>query len=329
MAECPHFEHLLVLPRLKVQNANALSSPLTHGFPAMSAFLGLMWALERKTTAQGLDVRFNAVGVVCHGHQEQATADGFVKSFCLTRNPVDKDGGTAAIVEEGRIHLELSLVFAVQSETLSNSAALSQTEQVNAIAAKVYEQLAQMRIAGGSVMPSSHVPMSRRAPYVVPLVGAEQDKRKIFERAKLRLLPGFSLVSRDDLLETRHRDLLAEDPNANRLDAWLSLSRTHWRYTMSDKKSAQWELDRKAPGWIRPIPVGYGALSGPHEPGTVTNARDADTPFCFVESLYSIGEWLSPHRLQSPQQLLWYADSPPDSGLYRCRNDYRPAQADD
>lgn len=73
-----------------------------------------------------------------------------------------------------------------------------------------------------------------------------------------------------------------------------------------------------------PIPVGYGALGELHAPGSIANARDTSTQFRFVESLYSAGEWLSPHRLRSPQ-LLWYADRQPDAGLYRCRNDYRPA----
>ncbi|MBS1209700.1 MAG: CRISPR-associated protein Csy2 family [Proteobacteria bacterium] len=74
-----------------------------------------------------------------------------------------------------------------------------------------------------------------------------------------------------------------------------------------------------------PIPVGYGALSGLYPPGAVANARDATTPFRFVESLYSIGEWLAPHRLQSPQQLLWYADTDVEAGHYRVRNDYAAA----
>ena len=74
-----------------------------------------------------------------------------------------------------------------------------------------------------------------------------------------------------------------------------------------------------------PIPVGYAALGPLHVAGTVANARDASTPFRFVESLYSMGEWLGPHRLHTPRDLLWYADSRPDDGLYRCRNDYQPA----
>lgn len=71
-----------------------------------------------------------------------------------------------------------------------------------------------------------------------------------------------------------------------------------------------------------PIPVGYGALGKLHAAGSVANTRDTTTPFRFVESLYSVGQWISPHRLDSPQQLLWYVDSQPDTNLYRCRNDF-------
>jgi CRISPR-associated protein Csy2 len=318
VAECPYVDHLLVVPRLRVQNANAVSSPQTHGFPSMTALLGLMWALERRTAASGLDLRFNAVGVVCHAHQEQTTDNGFVNAFCLTRNPIGKDGSTAAIVEEGRIHLDISLVFGLESQALC-----SQLPGDNAlhesIAAQVREMLMSMRIAGGSVLPS-HAPPLRQKPYTVPLTGDEEDQQARFNRAKLRLLPGFALVGRDDLLNQRHAALCDQDPAASRLDAWLSLARINWRY---DEASKQWRHDREKLGWVVPIPVGYGALSEVQAAGSVANARDASTPFRFVESLYSVGQWISPHRLHSPRQLLWYADSQPDAGRYRCRNDYR------
>ena len=41
---------------------------------------------------------------------------GYVRNFNLTRNPVDKDGSTAAIVEEGRMHLQITLVLAVSEK---------------------------------------------------------------------------------------------------------------------------------------------------------------------------------------------------------------------
>ena len=53
---------LLVLPRIRVQNANASSSPMTWGFPAITAFVGFMVALERRLGADA-GIRFQGVGV--------------------------------------------------------------------------------------------------------------------------------------------------------------------------------------------------------------------------------------------------------------------------
>ena len=61
---------ILVLPHLRIQNANAIASPLTHGFPSITAFTGLMWALERKLAQAGVPLQLQGVGVVCHHHQE-------------------------------------------------------------------------------------------------------------------------------------------------------------------------------------------------------------------------------------------------------------------
>ena len=65
------------------------------------------------------------------------------------------------------------------------------------------------------------------------------------------------------------------------------------------------------------------------KPGTVRNARDATTPMRFMESVYSLGEWISPHRLTHLGQLLWHAEAHEAQGLYRCRNAYQPAKAED
>lgn len=324
MNGCPGFTHLLVLPHLAVQNANAISSPLTHGFPSMTAFLGLMWALERKTRQRGLALEFNAVGVVCHDHQEQTTEGGFVKSFGLTRNPIDKDGSTAAIVEEGRIHLDLSLVLAVHAEDWDAEA---QSRDLKTIAGL----LAGMRVAGGMVLPPPQPALPRYQPWLANLTGNDDDQLRAFRKLCIRLLPGSALVSRDALIDQRHSELRAMSPDAGRLDAWLSLARIDWHYDAdaAHGKGAWTSNRRKGNGWIVPIPVGYGALDELHPCGSVAGARDATTPFRFVESLYSVGEWIGPHRLRTPDQLLWYADSQPDQGLYRCRNDYRPAETAD
>lgn len=327
MSTCPNFTHLLVIPRLTIQNANAVSSPLTHGFPSITAFIGLMWALERRARTAGLNVAFKAIGVVCHDHQEQVTDDGFVRAFKLTRNPVTKDGSTAAIVEEGRIHLEVSLLLAVCSDrwvTEPDSQA-SDIQQLTAL-------LGNMRVAGGTVVPAARPHLRRYDPYALDLTGTDEDRQAVFRQVRAKLLPGFALVARDDLLDTRQAALQHSRPEATRLDAWLSLARINWRYTPPADEAGKaqkdaWSHDRKKLGWVVPIPVGYGALGPLQPPGQVANTRDSTTPFRFVESVFSVGQWLSPHRLTQAQQLLWYADSQPDAGLYRCRNDYALSMA--
>lgn len=328
MTRCPPAKYLLVLPRLCVQNANAVSGPLTHGFPSITAFLGLSWALSRKARAAGLPLSFASVGVVCHRYQEQTTQGGFFHTFRLTRNPpasaeqrklIEKDGGfkTPAIVEEGRIHLEISLVFGVLADAWDDADRTSD-------ASKVMELLSGMRIAGGTVLPVSDPQTRRLRPWVADLTGSEEDRRKAFRDVCLRLLPGSALVARDDLLEQRWAELCKERPETSRLEAWLSLSRINWRFdpTAADGQGS-WQHDRHNLGWVVPIPVGYGALGELRDPGSVANARDTNTPFRFVESLYSVGEWIGAHRLRQASDLLWYADSRPEEGFYRCRNDYQ------
>ena len=42
-----------------------------------------------------------------------------------------------------------------------------------------------------------------------------------------------------------------------------------------------------------------------YEKGEVAKTRDSETPFCFVESVYGIGEWLSPHRVKTLDDVMW------------------------
>lgn len=326
MSAPPESAGLLILPHLRIQNANAISSPLTHGFPSITAFLGLMWALERKLGGR-YPVLFDGVGVICHDFDEQVTEGGYTRAFRLTRNPVDKDGSTAAIVEEGRIHLDITLVFGINDDIVNHS-----VEKRDAFAREVADVVSQMRIAGGSVLPSTF-PVWKTRPQLLVFSQDMEAAAKEFRRLRRRWLPGFALVCRDDLLLQRTSTLQAVDPAATALDAWLDLSRFNWRPERSkdadlpaddSKATVEWRHDRSE-GWIVPIPVGYAALSELYPPGMVVNARDPSTPFRFVESLYSIGQWLSPHRLGSWRDLLWYGHTDVEAGAHRARNDYAPS----
>lgn len=310
----PNIKGLLILPRLRVQNANAISGQHTWGFPAMSAFTGLMTALERKL-GEDAGLEFYGVGVICHSYQAQTSGD-YVQRFNLTRNPVDKDGSTAAIVEEGRIHLDITLVFGVAGSALAqDDAALGQ------LAVQAGRTLDTLRVAGGSLILGAYQPR----PQLIALPDDEDQRAAKFRSLRRRWLPGFALVARDDLLHHHHAKLCEMQPDTSLLDAWLDKSRlNHWSHTDKEGKTAWTHSRQQGEGWIVPLPVGFGAISDLHPAGNVANARDNHTPFRFVESVYSLGEWLNPLRLQHLTDLLWYPSYDPVSGVYRCRNDYQP-----
>ncbi len=332
--EMPEINNLLVLPRLRVQNINTISSPLTWGFPSITAFIGFIQALERKLGEHSL-FNLNAIGVVCHGFEPQITKRRYETTFNLSKPAIfqpkevaryEADGTPPSIVEEGRAHLDITLILGVYSPALEQADENSRQLAVQHVANTV----AGMRIAGGSVMPSmSDGAMRRQRPYMLPwpLHYQPEEHDKAWRRLRQRWLPGFALIARDDLLTSRLLELQAQQSDATLLDAWLDISRLNHRAyrinTPDEAERVEWRADPR-PGWIVPIPVGYTALSPLHEAGTVARARDQSTPFRFVESVYSLGQWISPHRLQSAQDLLWWSDFDADAQLYRCRNACHP-----
>ena len=335
------FEALLLLPRLRVQNANAVSSPMTWGFPAPSAFTGFVHALERRLNVMGKRLSFGGVGIVCHQFDPQVFQPPGRRTqvFRLTRNPVDKDGNTSAIVEEGRAHLEVSLVLAVSGEDCPFN-----DDECKALASLVLECAEGMRLAGGSVLP--HPARNKHPAQWMGWPTLLDDRRMAWRQLRRRLMPGFVLVSRELLLAQHLHTLQQAQPEArpqpNALDALLDLCRLNIAPEATPQAdsdtdpdtndtggdaitapaSVNWAVRRRYPGWLVPLPVGYAAVSPLYEPGAVKNARDPMQPFRFVESVLSLGEWVSPHRVAEVADLLWRHDAQPDAGLYRVHNPY-------
>lgn len=304
---------LILLPRLQIQNANAISGPMSWGFPSPTAFAGFVHALQRQLS-HVLHNGFGAVGIVCHQFDPQVSRPPGKRTYAfnLTRNPQGKDGGTAAIVEEGRAHMEVSLLLTLL-DTIDS-------EERIFFAQDVMEIAHTMRLAGGSMLPQRPGKRYEAIFHSLPPSQAEQDKA--FRKLRRSLLPGFALVQREDRLAEHLHQMQKKEAQANALDALLDITRLNIepnQINSEEPNEHQWDI-RRQPGWLVPIPVGYAAISPLFAPGEVRNARDNETPFRFVESLYSLGEWVSPHRLTTLQQLLWYRQTDMENGIYRCTN---------
>jgi CRISPR-associated protein Csy2 len=320
-------EALLVLPRMRIQNVNIISSPMTWGFPSPSAFTGFVHALHRRLHAS-LELAFDGVGIVCHDFEMQASKPPgkHHRVFHLTRNPLGKDEKAAAIVEEGRAHVTVSLIIGV------SGAGLYAGSDLAAIARDIADVASNMRLAGGSIQePAAAGASIRNTPSVHLLPATEAESRQFNKRIARALLPGFVLVSREGVLEAHWQSLREKDPAVSMLEAFLDLSSlaiepiAGMPASDSDdsgasvdahKERVEW-VARPRKGWLVPIPAGYNALTRLHPPGTVKKARDRTVPFRFVEGLCTIGEWISPLRVEDLRQILWVHQADEQLGSYR------------
>ena len=288
--------HFLLIPHLKIHNANAMSSPYTIGFPAMTAWLGAVHALQRKLKQQGCDLNLNKVAVSCHDFNLQ-TYKGrgdFVHSIVGTANPLDKDGNRPAFIEEARCHLEVSLLIEIESSSKRQRDQL--LELVNGI-------VASMKFTSGDVLSAK--------PCTILNFDDDEDQSQQLRPILNKLMLGHVLIERRDLVIQSMQD------GKDALDSVLDyLKVTHSSIQDEDGK-VTWTSKRKAQGWLVPIAVGFQGIS---ELGHAKNQRDVNTLHRFAESVLTLGEFVMPYRIESIDQLLWQYHGDLENNLYLCQN---------
>jgi CRISPR-associated protein Csy2 len=292
------FKKILLIPHLRIHNANALSSPFTIGFPAMTAWLGATHALQRKLNVRGIGVTVSATGVVNHQMDLQTYrgSNDFVSSIVGTGNPLDKTGSRSSFIEEARCHLDVSLLIELQG---------TNQEQDDEIKEQISHLLnSQMKMAGGDIQS-----FSPPAIFVIE-EGNEVDLRRLTRK----IMPGYVLVERRDLM------IEAMQEGQDVLDALIDYVAIHHSCEQTDEGDVLWKSRRKSqgdrpPGWIVPIATGFHGIS---ELGLAKNQRDPETPHRFVESLVTLGEYKMPHRFESITDMLWCYQVDSTNNLYQC-----------
>lgn len=301
---------LLILPRLAIQNANCISSPLTWGFPSIAAVLGFVHALQRSCNTKYPTLSFTATAIVCHQFDPLVFLPPGTRDmvFRLTRNPIDKTGKTASFSEEGRAHMTVSLLLQVQDAQYYE---LNEQQALH-MAAEILEIAYTHRFAGGSIFPPKH---DKNRPNILDW----SFDGTTLKKALRQLLPGFLLIGREDLLAEQIDTMQSTQTDVTALDALMEIAafRSEPETQDSNTENVEW-IVAKRPGWIVPIPVGYRSISPLHQPETVTNARDNSTPFAFTECIYSVGQWISPHRINENSRIFWQYRHDSEKGIYQC-----------
>jgi len=290
-------KRLLLIPHLKVHNANALSSPFTIGFPAMTAWLGATHALQRKLNSNGVnDLKFVATAVISHdcNLQTHKGVGDYVHSIIGTGNPLDKTGSRSAFIEEARCHLDVSLLIEYTGV---------EKDEESLFLEKVAHLLnSSMKVAGGDIL-SFGPPLTLKIEE-----GNDTDLRKLTRK----LMPGYAIIERRELM------LEAMKGGQDAMDALLDYLVVHHTCEQDDDGNVTWISKRKTAGWIVPIATGFHGLT---EPGKAKNQRDENTPHRFAESIVTLGEFKMPHRIQSLNEIFWRYHVEQEGNLYLCQQE--------
>jgi CRISPR-associated protein Csy2 len=286
-------KNILVIPHLRLIHANALSSPLTIGFPAITAWLGAVHALQRRLNRNSdyAELRFVATAVVAHeiDLQVERLASGFGNSIIGTGNPLNAKGERAAFIESPRCHLTVSLMIEFQGLGLNDR---------DEFVAQASNLIHTMKFAGGDVL-------SFR-----PLTHKEMDGSTALSALMRQVMPGHFLIERRDLVESGMKDGL------DALEAILAQIQLVHTSAVSEDDGVEWRSERKSDGWIVPISVGYQGLT---ELGHAKNQRDPHAPHRFAESVISLGEFVMPHRITDMDHVMWRYETDLENDLYLCR----------
>ncbi len=292
---------ILVIPRIKIHNANALSSPYTIGFPAMTAWLGAVHALQRKLNVKHevfQDLKFNSVAVVSHEfnlHNYKGN-DDFNHSIISTSNPLKKDGKRPSTIEEARCHLSVSLL--IEYSGIDQDEAEEMLEALPSL-------LFCMKVASGDVL---NFDLKRLD--LIKITNQAETKNLM-----AKLMPGFCLIERSDLTQQ------AMENGLDGLDAVLEYLQINSQCKKVERKKEDgadkitWTQSRKQAGWLVPIAIGYQGIS---DLVLTQNQRDDSTPHRFAESVVTLGEFIMPSRIDDIDTMLWHYASL-ENELYLCK----------
>lgn len=299
------YKNYLVLSRLHVINANAQSSPISIGVPAVSAFLGATHKLQRIINRKGYEsVRISGTGIIIH----DTRLHSFIgrnghESFTLEGKPLKKDGERQSTIPDPKIDLSISLICEVED---SDDLIIYEDDFISVVDEALRNEI---RIAGGDILPQrgkdGKVLSSLRVYYY-------QGKRSNQIKEVIHgLIPGYALIGRRDLLINK------ENEGADTMNAFIDYLAIHHECKKDENEKIVWGKRRKTSGWIVPISVGYQGIS---QVEVVNNQRDQNYPHIFGENLVTLGEFRMISSFEGLDEIMWRYNTNFETLIFECVN---------
>lgn len=277
--------YYILVSNLKIEGANAASSNITIGFPAITAWMGMVHAWERKLWQMVPGIIpsvFEAVGVSCRKFNLQIYKDkmSWIATIPNRRKPMEYRNSKyahAAIIDEPKADMTVDLILSLKAY---------ENQDYEGIIENLPDIIAQSRAVGGYIVSTPDI--------LIMDVEDDEDLKEMNRRFIAKMMPGFALISRSDLLE--------EDSSLDRMLDILSVQTSQ----IADENGNTYMTPpiRNTSGWIVPIVTGFRKLNEPTKP--IKNERAIRFKHCFVEPAITLGEFKMVNQIKDIRYILWY-----------------------
>lgn len=285
----------VLLNRIDVRRANALSGHIAYGFPSVTAFKGLTHALTRALYESGekqlSGVSLRGVMLACHDYEIYGRQDKFKQlRFSQFSSPAStmtqigllrRTKRLPSIVEQAFVDLNVSLVFEIVAQRDLLEYAKSKVEHI------IFDFIRKKRVAGGVVQPNFSIN------------DVEFVEYENLNDVAYKISDSFILTDAQELM----RQYLEENPDENALDAILRLSSRSFSPAKDEEGDIKMKynpLDKKYRG-LGVMSVGFQGIApsvaSPKFKGSTSQNRE-DTYTQYVESVYGLVNWELPHVLR-------------------------------
>jgi CRISPR-associated protein Csy2 len=273
----------ILISKIDISDANALSSPYSVGFPAITGLMGFVQKFELLLHEQEeyKEIKFISAGIVSNKFYLHTTKVGYDNRICLFKSPLKSNGSLSSIVESPKCSMQVSILIECENIGLIDIDVF-----VNYMEDILWSKL---KFAGGSIFK----PYGNDSKY--KHISFYEKKDNIILR---KMMPGYALIERRDLM-------------VNSMEEGKDAIESLLHYVKINHQNDN--ISKNSKGWIVPITTGYQGIS---DFAVMENQRSYEYQHRFVENIVTLCEFVMPYRLDSVDNLLWHYDIDLNKNLY-------------
>lgn len=280
----------LIIPRMKVSNANAMSAPFIIGVPSITSFMGFSHKLQLEIQNNiNQNIRFIKTGISVHSFNLRSIKSGKYSLLSVTRNPLLRSGNPRSFIEEAKCNFEVSIINEVSGLPVSDN---------DKLVSWINNSLLGYKVSSGDLL-------SFKKPFIYSI---DMDKYEEVKGLLKKLMLGYVLTERKDLIIKR----INEEKRKNSLDSLLDYLKV---FVHEDKDHIKNHFKIES-GWLVPISVGYHGLTTPEK--IINECREPKFNHVFCESLVTLGEFKLPTTINNIDDFLWEYAHDSEKNYFYC-----------